>query len=121
MSEAKHIWEVNQYPPSFYQPTVIEALNSIITENRYGGKAVSESDPQSDSTEDTVVEVAGAPQQGDSTTGTVAEVSDASLHSHSTKDTISEGDYNGLEFVKTTPLRNRSLVLIQYHGKISEC
>ena len=52
--------------------------------------------------------------------GTVAEVAGAPLQRNSTEGTVSEGDEIGLEFVKTTPLRNRSLLLIQYHGKISD-
>ena len=45
LSEAKQIWEANQYPPSFYQPIVNEALNSIITGKRTGGMEGSEGAP----------------------------------------------------------------------------
>ena len=34
--------------------------------------------------------------------------------------TVSEGDEIGRELVKITPLRDRSLLLMQYHGKISD-
>ena len=52
LSEAKQIWEANQYPPSFYQPIVNEALSSNITGKRYDGKSGSEGVPlQSESTE----------------------------------------------------------------------
>ena len=101
LSEAKRIWEANQYPPSFYQPIVNEALNSIITGKGFREKAASDAEgvlPRSDSEEGTVVQVAGAPLQNDSTE-------------------------DRPKSVKTTlfPSRDRSLLLMQYHGKISDC
>ena len=77
LSEAKWIWEANQYPPSFYQPIVNEALNFIITGKRSRGKAASDAEG---ATED-------RPKSVEST---------------------------------LCPSRDRSLLLMQYHGKISD-